>query len=194
MQRPVPDERFSSIHVDIAGPLPVSEGFSYVFTIIDRTTRWLEAVPLTTITAAACASALLRHWVCRFGVPADVTTDQGRQFTSSLWAELTRLLGISSLRTTAYHPQANGMVERIHRVLKERLMARSPLADWMVHLPLVLLGVRTSVRQDSSWCPAELVYGATLRLPGEFLAPPSGLDVAPPLRNMSRTFGGPLLL
>ena len=58
-------------------------------------------------------------------------------------------------------------------------MARSPLADWMVHLPLVLLGIRTSVRQDSSWCPAELVYGATLRLPGEFLAPPSGLDVAP---------------
>ena len=57
-------------------------------------------------------------------------------------------------------------------------MASSPLADWMVHLPLVLLGIRTSVRQDSSWCPAELVYGATLRLPGEFLAPP-GLDVAP---------------
>ena len=58
-------------------------------------------------------------------------------------------------------------------------MARSPLADWMVHLPLVLPGIRTSVRQDSSWCPVELVYGATLRLPGEFLDSPSGLDVSP---------------
>ena len=64
------------------------------------------------------------------------------------------------------------MVERVHRVLKERLMARSRSPAWMDHLPLVLLGIRTSVRQDSDWCPAELVYGATLRLPGELLAPP----------------------
>ena len=176
VQRPVPLERFSSIHVDLVGPLPESEGYSYLFTIIDRTTRWLEAVPLRDITAASCASALLRHWICRFGVPSDVTSDQGRQFTSALWAELHCLLRISSLRTTAYHPQANGMVERIHRVLKERLMARSKTPAWMDHLPLVLLGIRTSVRQDLEWCPAELVYGATLRLPGEFLFPSDPAD------------------
>ena len=64
------------------------------------------------------------------------------------------------------------MVERVHRVLKERLMARSRTPAWMDNLPLVLLGIRTSVRQDSDWCLAELVYGATLRLPGEFLFPP----------------------
>ena len=172
VQRPVPLERFSSIHVDLVGPLPPSEGFSYLFTMIDRTTRWVEAIPLTDITAASCATALLRHWICRFGVPTDVTSDQGRQFVSSLWAELHTLLGITRLRTTAYHPQANGMVERIHRVLKERLMARSRLPNWMDHLPLVLLGVRTSIRQDLEWSPAELVYGASLRLPGEFLFPP----------------------
>ena len=133
---------------------------------------WLEAIPLADITAATCASALIRHWICRFGVPTDITSDQGRQFTSALWAELHSVLGIASLRTTAYHPQANGMVERVHRVLKERLMARSRTPAWMDHLPLVLLGIQTSVRQDSDWCPAELVYGATLHLPGEFLAPP----------------------
>ena len=171
VQRPVPLERFSSLHVDLVGPLPESEGFSYLFTVIDRTTRWLEAIPLRDITAASCASALIRHWICRFGVPSDITSDQGRQFTSALWTELHCLLGISCLRTTAYHPQANGMVERVHRVLKERLMARSKTPAWMDHLPLVLLGIRTSVRQDLEWCPAELVYGATLRLPGEFLYP-----------------------
>lgn len=128
------------------------------------------------ITAASCASALLRQWICRFGVPSDITSDQGRQFTSALWSELHCLLGITSLRTTAYHPQANGMVERVHRVLKERLMARSRTPAWMDHLPLVLLGIRTSVRQDLEWCPAELVYGATLRLPGEFLFPPDNAD------------------
>ena len=93
----------------------------YIFTMIDRYSRWIEAVPLAAMTAADCASALLRTWVARFGVPADITTDQGRQFSSDLWKEPHVLLGIRSLRTTAYHPQANGMVECLHRVLKERI-------------------------------------------------------------------------
>ena len=172
IHRPVPDARFSSLHVDLVGPLPPSEGNSYLLTVLDRSTRWLEAIPLANMTAATCATALLRHWIARFSVPVDITTDQGRQFTSSLWTELNQLLGISSLRTTAYHPQCNGMVERVHRVVKERLCARSTSPHWMGHLPLVLLGIRTSVRADSGLCPAELVFGVTLRLPGEFVAAP----------------------
>ena len=143
-------------------------------------------MPLQDITAASCASALLRHWICRFGVPSDITSDQGRQFTSALWSELHSLLGITSLRTTAYHPQANGMVERVHRVIKERLMARSSTPAWMDHLPLVLLGIRTSIRSDTGWCPAELVYGATLRLPGEFLFPPEDPSFTPSTEFVSR--------
>ena len=121
------------------------------------------------MTAVDCASALLRVWISRYGVPADITTDQGRQFGSDLWLELHRLLGIKSLRTTSYHPQANGIVERVHRVLKERIMARSAAADWMTHLPFVLLGIRSSVREDSGTSPAELLYGVPLRLPGQLL-------------------------
>ena len=172
VHRPVPSDRFSSLHLDLVGPLPPSEGYVYLMTVMDRTTRWLEAVPLEDMTASTCAAALVRHWIARFGVPADVTTDQGRQFTSSLWAELHQLLGISSLRTTSYHPQSNGLVERVHRVIKERLCARTTSSNWMDHLPLVLLGIRTSVRDDTGLCPAELVYGTPLRLPGEFLTPP----------------------
>ena len=169
LQRRVePDHRFAAVHVDLVGPLPVSQGKKYIFTMIDRFSRWIEAVPLATMTAADCASALLRVWIARFGVPADITTDQGRQFGSDLWQELHRLLGIKSLRTTAYHPQANGMVELLHRVLKERLMAPSATADWMTHLPLVLLGVRSAVREDSGCSPAELLYGGP--------SPSSGAD------------------
>ena len=103
----VPDRRFAALHLDIVGPLPESEGCRYLLTVIDRYTRWLEAIPLSTITASSCAGALLRHWISRFGVPDTVVTDQGRQFTSDLWCELTNTLGIQRKQTTAYHPQAN---------------------------------------------------------------------------------------
>ncbi len=118
---PVPVRRFSHIHVDIVGPLPRSSGYSYLFTIIDRTTRWPEAFPLTSITAADCAAALLQGWIQRFGVPGIITSDRGPQFTSALWSSLCSLLNISHTQTTAYHPQSNGLVERFHRRFKDAL-------------------------------------------------------------------------
>ena len=178
-RRSEPDCRFTSLHVDLVGPLPQSEGMRYIFTIIDRFSRWIEAIPLPTMTAADCAQALLRHWVSRYGVPSDITSDQGRQFTSDLWRDLHRSLGIKSLRTTSYHPQANGMVERLHRTVKERIMARSSTADWMTHLPFVLLGIRSAVREDSGTSPAELLYGTVLRLPGQMLPGVDHQDLRP---------------
>ena len=65
-------------------------------------------------------------------------------------------------------------------------MARSKTPAWMDHLPLVLLGIRTSIRPDTGWCPAELVYGATLRLPGEFLFPPEDSSFTPTTEFVSR--------
>ncbi|MFO0002781.1 MAG: transposase family protein, partial [bacterium] len=88
---PVPVRRFSHLHVDLVGPLPRSSGFSYLFTMVDRTTRWPEAVPLASTTAADCAAALLQGWIHRFGVPGTITSDRGPQFTSSLWAALCSL-------------------------------------------------------------------------------------------------------
>ena len=81
-----------------------------------------------------------------------------------------------SSKTTAYHPQSNGMIERQHRIIKDRLISRihaasSGTQSWLEHLPFVLLGIRTSVREDSQCSPAELLYGGPLRLPGDVLAP-----------------------
>ena len=111
----LPDRRFQQIHVDIVGPLPVSRGYTYLFTIIDRYTRWPEAIPMSDATADSCAHALLSHHIAQFGVPSDITSDRGPQFTSALWTSLSRLLGAQLHRTTAYHPQSNGIVERFHR-------------------------------------------------------------------------------
>jgi hypothetical protein len=80
--------------VDLVGPLPASTGFTYLFTIIDRTSRWPEAIPINATTTVDCANALFQGWVSRYGVPAVITSDRGAQFTSSLWAALCGLLNI----------------------------------------------------------------------------------------------------
>ena len=70
-------------------------------------------------------------------------------------------------RTTSYHPQANGLVERFHRQLKAAIKCHDSV-DWVATLPIVLLGIRTSVKEDLGATTAELVYGTGLRLPAEF--------------------------
>ena len=140
---PIPTRRFSHIHIDLVVPLPRSpEGANHLFTMMDRSSRWLEAIPLTSTDTATITAAFVSGWVARFGVPDHLTLDRGPQFCSALWLELSRRWGITHHLTTAYHPQANGMVERAHRQLKGALRARTAAGDWMLHLPWVLLGLQ----------------------------------------------------
>ena len=158
---PVHHHRFAHIHVDLVGPLLPSRGHNYLFTIIDPTSRWPEAIPLSSITAADCARALFAGWVSQLGVPATITSDRGAQFTSALWAGLRSLLNIQhSLTTAAYHPQSNGLLERFHRRLKDALQSRAAAADWHDHLPWVMLGIRASFREDNEFSPAEAIFGS----------------------------------
>ena len=112
----------------------------------------------------------------RFRVSAIITSDRGAQFTSSLWSAICSLLGIIPNKTTAFHPQANGLVERFHRQLKNSLRACLAASDWCSHLPWVLLGLCTAPREDSASSSAEAAYGSDLILPHQFLQsqdPPS---------------------
>ena len=166
---PVPALPLSSINIDLVGPLPLSRGCRYLLTVIDRTTRWPEAIPVADMSAQTCAAAFVSGWVSRHGVPAILTSDRGAQFCSSFWRSFCSILGINHSTTTAYHPQSNGMVERLHRRLKDSLRARLVGCDWTLHLPWVLLGLRTAPREGSGRSAAQQLFGTPLSLPSDFV-------------------------
>ncbi|CAB0001767.1 unnamed protein product [Nesidiocoris tenuis] len=162
-----PKDRFEHLHLDLVGPLVSSQGCTYAMTCVDRFTRWPEVIPLPDSGAETVAQAFCFHWVARFGVPHTITTDRGRQFESSLFRELTNILGTAHNFTSAYNPKANGMVERLHRQLKASIRCHNT-ERWVDVLPIVLLGLRSSLKEDLGCTPAELVYGSSLKLPGDF--------------------------
>ena len=163
---PVPSRAFSHVHVDIVGPLPFCRGYTYLFTIVDRFSRWPDAIPLRGITAEECAEAFVLQWVARHGLPRDITSDRGRQFISQVWQSLGESLGSRIHHTTSYHPQANGLVERFHRTMKNSLRASLTDDNWVRKLPWVLLGLRTTLKEDLGSSPAEMIYQQALNLPG----------------------------
>ncbi|XP_055850626.1 uncharacterized protein LOC129915178 [Episyrphus balteatus] len=133
----------------------------------NRFTRWPEAIPLKDITAETIVSSFFNNWVCRFGAPKTITTDRGTQFESALFEALPKLTGSTRIRTTAYHRAVNGIMERWHRSLKSSIKCQEA-TDWVSVLPTVLLGLRTSFKEDIKTTAAETVFSTTLRLPGEF--------------------------
>lgn len=161
-----PSDRFEHVHVDLVGPLPISDGFRYLCTFIDRSTLWTEAIPILDISAENVARVFYRNWVARYGVPLRITSDRGPQFRSQLFNELCKLLGTDHISTTSYHPQANGKVERFHRTLKNSLKCQNK--TWTESLPSILLGLKVAPKDESGISAAELTLGKQLLLPGEF--------------------------
>ncbi|XP_055924664.1 protein NYNRIN-like [Argiope bruennichi] len=145
--------------------------------MIDRFTRWPKPVPIPDITAQTVEQNFFKHCLARFGCPVRITTDQGRQFKSDLFRALSQLLGIKRIRSSPYHPQANGLIEEFHRPLKAALKAYNT-DQWSAALPTLFLGFRSVFKEGLQETTAEPVYVKCMRLLGKLLDPTPG-DASP---------------
>ena len=153
--------------MDFVGPLAETEdGNKYLLVVSDYFTKWVEAFPLKDQTAAATARAL-NELFARHGVPAVLHSDQGRNFESKLIKELCKEAGVAKTRTTPYHPQCDGLVERSNQTIITMLskVIDENQRNWDKKLPPVLMAYRTSRHESTGKTPFELVYGRKAKLP-----------------------------
>lgn len=154
--------------MDILGPLTrTPRGNKFVLVVMDYFTKWPELLALTDQSAISVANALVDHVICRFGVPREIHSDQGRNFESELVAEVMDILGCDRTRTTALHPQSDGMVERHNRTILDYLakFVDENQENWDEMLPLFGLAYRSAVQESTGFSPAMMTYGREIRLP-----------------------------
>jgi len=156
------------IAVDILGELPRTEnGNRYVLVVADYFSKWTESFPMPNMEASTVAKIMVEEVISRFGVPAKIHSDQGRQFESRLFQEMCQLLGIDKTRTTAYHPQSDGMVERFNRTLASMISAfvDENHKDWDSQLPYVMMAYRSSEHETTGMSPNRLMLGREVSTP-----------------------------
>ena len=165
---------FHHIGLDFLGPHPLSNGNRFILVIGDHFTKWYEAIPLPDQQASTTADALLEHWICRFGWPNSIHTDQGRNFESALFQRLMTLLEINKTRTTSFHPQSNSVIERMNRTLLIMLTKSidKQQANWSYSHPFVLMAYWSSVHESTGFTPNRLVLGHEVLLPLDLMYPP----------------------
>ncbi|BHF74590.1 hypothetical protein SprV_0501767600 [Sparganum proliferum] len=171
-----PNER---VAVDLVGPIASSAGGNrFILVMVDCFTKMAEAVPLPDASALTVARAIFNGWICRWGVPDQPHSDRGSSFESSVVHQLCKVLKIKKTRTTAYHPQGNGQVERTNRTLINLLRAfvdRNSTSTWDEALPACMLAYRSTVNATTQHKPFFLTCGREMQPPEDLHLPPTHL-------------------
>ena len=178
---PAVGQPFEHLIIDRVGPLPRSKsGAVYLLTVMCQTTRYPAAYPLRTITARSVVRALTQ-FIAIFGIPKVIQTDRGSNFTSHLFSQVLKQLGVKHNKASAYHAQSQGALERFHQSLKSLLRTYCVKldGDWEEGLPWLLLAAREVSQESTGFSPNDLVFGHTVRGPLDLLCE-QWKDAAPP--------------
>ncbi len=170
VKRPVLSEPFEDVAVDIVGPLAKGRGgCRFLLTYVCLATRWPEAVPLRSVTSQVVEEALVSIF-SKTSIPERMMTDQGSQFCSRTLKQVCELFGVQQIRTSPYHPETNGAVERMHGNF-QRILGKcvENVHEWVGQVPYVLFILRQMPHADSGFSPFDLVYGFRVRTPLEAL-------------------------
>jgi hypothetical protein len=151
--------------MDICGPLKETQsGNKYILVISDYFTKYTEAYPMQDQTAETIANILIREWFVKKGPPEELHTDQGTNFESKLIQEICRLYDIDKTRTTPYHPQSDGQVERFNRSLMDILSnLQNKYGEWDQALPFAYSSYNATIHESTNYTPNFLWYGRELR-------------------------------
>ena len=166
---PIPafDEPFSHIIIDCVGPLPKTKSQNeYLLTIMCSSTRFPEAIPLRSIKTNTILKALIKFFTL-FGLPKSIQSDQGTNFMAHAFQQVMNQLGIKQYKSSAYHPESQGALERFHQTLKTmiKMYCIENSRDWDEGVHLLLFAVRESVQESLGFSPFELVFGHAVRGP-----------------------------
>ena len=172
LQLQLAERPMERVAMDILGPLPeTARGNKYILVIGDYFTKWKEAHAMPNMEAVTVAKIFVNEFICRFGIPEQLHTDQGRNFESTIIKEICKMLGITKTRTTPYHPQSDGMIERFNRTVLNMLskVVSDDEHSWDLHLPTLMLAYCTSQHETTGATPFSLVYGREAKLPEDIL-------------------------
>ncbi|GJU68978.1 reverse transcriptase domain-containing protein [Tanacetum coccineum] len=165
---------FAHLRIDIAGPFPEGPGkVKFLIVSIDYFTKWIEAKPVATITGNQVKKFVWDNIVCRFGLPGEIVSDNGKQFRDNPFKDWCEKLCIRQCFASVKHPQTNGLVERANRSLGEGIKARldERSKDWIGELSHVLWAHRTMIKSSNGETPFSLTYGTEAVIPAEIGMP-----------------------
>ncbi|XP_022841865.1 uncharacterized protein K02A2.6-like [Olea europaea var. sylvestris] len=165
---------FAKWGVDLIEPMPVGKGgVKFAIVVVDYFTKWAEAEPLATITEQKITNFLLKSLICRFDIPHSIVTDNGKQFDNARLSDFCEELGIKKHFSSPNHPQANGQVEAINKIIKHTLKAKLDLfkGGWAEELPSVLWSYRTTARTSTGETSFSLAFGTEVMIPLEINIP-----------------------
>lgn len=164
-----PGTVFEKIAMDIVDPLPVSDkGNEYILTMHDLLSKFCIAIPIQNMLAITIADVFIKRFICLYGAPKALLTDQGRNFVSTFMQRIAKRFRIKKIQTTAFRPQSNGSLERSHHVLGEFLKQYvEKEKDWDDWLEIATFSYNTSMHEGTKYTPFELVNSRTARVPTE---------------------------
>jgi transposase InsO family protein len=157
--------------IDLIGQFfpPSSKGHKCILVAIDYFTKWVEAIPLRTITSKNMIDFVQEHIIYRFGIPQTITTDQGTMFTSEEFRDFAASIGIKLLNSSPYYAQANGQAEASNQILIKLIKKKikEQPRKWYLTLNKALWAHRMACHGSTKSLPYELVYGHNAILPWE---------------------------